>query len=260
VIAHKLFRPGAGDIDFAAVEAAVMDLRHRFHLRSVSYDPYQLASLAQRLRGRGVSMEEFPQTQANLTAAASNLFELIQGRNIVFYPNDEIREAVLNCAIIESPRGMRLAKERPSAKIGLAAALSFASLAAIRNAPARSVEDDQRAMLFAFGVRDPEYVGKPKAATAPLNYAQKQLDTERRKRICQRCKTPVMDSSYASDGLNFWHAAGRCADQIGDQPQVMPEPSINRREESREAKAARLVGEELAREVDRVARNVFGGG
>jgi phage terminase large subunit-like protein len=132
VVAHKLFRPGAGEIDFAQVEEAVMDLRSRFNLRSVTFDPFQLASLAQRLRGRGVNMEELPQTQGNLTAAASNLFELIQGRNLLAYPSDELREAVLNCSIVESPRGIRLAKERPSGKIDLAAALSFAALAAVR--------------------------------------------------------------------------------------------------------------------------------
>jgi hypothetical protein len=256
VIAHKLFRPGAGDIDFAAVEAAVMDLRERFNLRSVSFDPYQLASLAQRLRGRGVSMEEFPQTQANLTSAASNLFELIQGRNIIFYPSDEIREAVLNCAIIESPRGMRLAKERPSAKIDLAAALSFAALAAVRNAPSRSVEDDQRAILFAFGARDPEVVGKPPTT---IDYAQKRIEAERRNRKCQRCKTPVFDKSYVQSGDQFWHVSGRCADQIGDQPQAIPSPSINGHKESPTAKADRLIGQELEREADRISREVFGG-
>ncbi len=256
MIAHKLFRPGAGDIDFAAVEAAVMDLRDRFHLRSVSYDPYQLASLAQRLRSRGVSMEEFPQTQANLTAAASNLFELIQGRNIVFYPSDEIREAVLNCAIIESPRGMRLAKERPSAKIDLAAALSFASLAAVRNAPARSIEDDQRAILFAFGYRDPEYVGKHATTISSVDYAKKQLEMERRARICVRCKTPVLEASYVQGGDQYWHSYGKCADQIADQPQPTPEPTIKAPQESREKRADRLVGAELKRVVEVIKGDV----
>jgi phage terminase large subunit-like protein len=132
IVNHKLFRPQGQDIDFSAVEAAILDWNRRFHVRRVHYDPHQLQALAQRMRTHGVNMVELNQTQANLTAATSNLLELIQGRNLTAYPSDEIKRAVLNAAVIESPRGFRLAKERTSAKIDLAAALSFACLAAVQ--------------------------------------------------------------------------------------------------------------------------------
>jgi hypothetical protein len=50
-------------------------------------------------------MVAFDQTPANLTQAASNLFALITDRNIFWYPSAEIQEAVLNAAIVETPRG-----------------------------------------------------------------------------------------------------------------------------------------------------------
>lgn len=135
VVAHKCLKPVAGDIDFSALEGAIRGLRERFSLQSIYFDPYQLIAVAQRLTSIGLPMVEFPQTPANLSLAGSTLYELIVSRNFVTYASDELRAAVLNCAVIESARGFRLAKERPSAHIDLAAALSFAALGAARNGP-----------------------------------------------------------------------------------------------------------------------------
>jgi hypothetical protein len=134
LIAHRLFRPRGEDINFAEVEDAVVEFGKRFALVSVSYDPYQLEGTAQRLRARGVPMEALNQTSGNLTEAADRLFELFKAGNIALYADPDVREAVLNASVKEAPsgRGFRLAKERPSKKIDLCAALSFACLTAIR--------------------------------------------------------------------------------------------------------------------------------
>jgi phage terminase large subunit-like protein len=134
VVAHKLFRPHGRDIDFGEVQKAVLDFRSHFALVSVAFDPWQLQAIAQILRTHGIPMVELNQTSGNLTAAADLLFELFQHRNIALYPDPDVREAVLNASIKEaaSGRGFRLAKERPSKKIDLCAALSFACLTAIR--------------------------------------------------------------------------------------------------------------------------------
>ena len=58
----------------------MLDLRKRFRVRKVLFDPYQMVASAQRLARQGVKMEEFPQSVPNLTAASQNLFELLQGR------------------------------------------------------------------------------------------------------------------------------------------------------------------------------------
>jgi hypothetical protein len=132
VVTHKLFKPQGGDISFAAVEQQVTEISERFELKGCYYDPYQAESMAQRLRGAGINVVAFPQTPANLEAAASNLLRLVTERNIVSYPSDELRTAIGNCRSVETIRGFRISKIVGSRKIDLAAALSFAALAAVK--------------------------------------------------------------------------------------------------------------------------------
>src|SRR4029453_14061969 len=80
---HRVFTPAPGDpINFEqTVEATIIDWRKRFVLRAIWYDPYQMQASAQRLANAGMPIEEYPQTDPNLTAATSNLFDLIQSRS-----------------------------------------------------------------------------------------------------------------------------------------------------------------------------------
>ena len=57
-----------------------------------------------------VPIEEYPQSIPNLTAATSNLFDLIQSRGIALYPDAAMRLAVSHAIIAESSRGWRLDK------------------------------------------------------------------------------------------------------------------------------------------------------
>ena len=84
LIFHRIYQPAPDDpLDFeATIEATVLDLRKRFRVRKVLFDPYQMVASAQRLARQGVKMEEFPQSVPNLTAASQNLFELLQGRTL----------------------------------------------------------------------------------------------------------------------------------------------------------------------------------
>ena len=134
MVAHKVFTPSPGDpIDFeATVEATLLDWRKRFLLRKVWTDPFQMASVSQRLQRAGVKIEEYPQTIPNLTAATSNLFDLIQARQLVLYPNSAMRLAISRAVIVESARGWRLDKLKQQHKIDIVVALSMACLAAIQ--------------------------------------------------------------------------------------------------------------------------------
>jgi hypothetical protein len=58
------------------------------------------------------------------------LYSLIKGKNIIAYPDSDIRTHVLNAVGIETPRGFRIAKEKTSKKIDLAVALAMACCAA----------------------------------------------------------------------------------------------------------------------------------
>jgi phage terminase large subunit-like protein len=61
---HRVFQPSPRDpLDFeATVEQTLLDLRDRFAVREVRYDPFQMVAVAQRLTQAGVPMVEFPQS------------------------------------------------------------------------------------------------------------------------------------------------------------------------------------------------------
>ena len=132
---HRIFVPSSDNpIDFELmVEGTLLELKGRYSLRSVYYDPYQMAATAQRLQRKGLRMEEFPQTVGNLTAASQNLFELIKSGGISVYPDDDVRLAVSRAVALETTRGWRIAKEKTSHKIDIVVALAMAAYAAVSN-------------------------------------------------------------------------------------------------------------------------------
>ena len=48
----------------ADVEGTLLELKHRYRVREVRYDPYQMQSCAQRMRKAGINMVEFPKAGA----------------------------------------------------------------------------------------------------------------------------------------------------------------------------------------------------
>jgi hypothetical protein len=143
LLAHFVFQPSAKEpLDFEkTVESTVLNLRKRFNVREVRYDPYQMQSTAQRLIGKGIPMVEFPQSVPNLTEASQNLYELIKGRNLSVYPDEAMRLAVSRAVAVETSRGWRIAKEKASHKIDVIVALAMAALAAVQEGIAHPAID-----------------------------------------------------------------------------------------------------------------------
>jgi phage terminase large subunit-like protein len=131
---HRIYQPLPDQpIDFeVAIEDTIRDLRKRYRVRGVLYDPYQMQASAQRLRREGVPIEGFPQSVSNLTEASQNLYELIKGGNLVTYPDAAVRLAVSRAVAVETARGWRIAKDKQSHKIDVVVALAMAALAAVR--------------------------------------------------------------------------------------------------------------------------------
>jgi hypothetical protein len=94
-----------------------------------------MAAVAQRLTRRGAPMFEWPQTTSNLTDASSNLYGLINGRNLVIYPDEATRLSVSQAIAVETARGWRIAKEKAKHKIDFVVALGMACHAAIKQKP-----------------------------------------------------------------------------------------------------------------------------
>jgi Phage Terminase len=134
LVNHRIIQPSAEQpIDFeATVETTLIDWRRRFNLRAVFYDPYQMIASAQRLTREGLTMVEYPQTVSNLTEASQNLFDLIKGRNLVAYPDEQIRLAISRAVAVETARGWRIGKDKQTHKIDVVVALGMAALAATK--------------------------------------------------------------------------------------------------------------------------------
>jgi hypothetical protein len=136
LVNHRVFQPTPDKpLDFeATIENTVREFARRFSVRSVHYDPYQMAAVAQRLQASGIRMREYPQSVPNLTGMGSNLYELIKSGGLAVYPDDALRLAVSRTIALDTPRGIRLAKEKTSHKIDVVIALAMASLHAVEQA------------------------------------------------------------------------------------------------------------------------------
>lgn len=135
LVAHRVFQPSPEEpLDFeASVEATLAEMARSFRVVEIKYDPYQLVSVAQRLARAGLPMSEFAQTVPNLTEASSNLYELVKGRNLVLYPDADIRKSASQAIAVETSRGWRIAKEKARHKIDIIVALAQAALGAAKS-------------------------------------------------------------------------------------------------------------------------------
>lgn len=130
---YRVWKPsGIVPLDLeVTVEAYLREIHIQGTLRVAYCDPWQAARTIGILKGAGLCIEEFPQTVANTTRMAQTLYDLLKGRNLVLYADDELRQQALNTIAVETPRGLRIAKEKASKKIDLAVALSMACVAAL---------------------------------------------------------------------------------------------------------------------------------
>jgi phage terminase large subunit-like protein len=135
---RRVFQPSPDSpLDFeATIERTLLELRRRFWIREIRYDPWQMQAVAQRLTTTGLPMIEFAQSVPNLTEASTNLYEAIKGHNLIAYADPDVRLAVSRCVALETPRGWKIAKERTSHKIDVVIALAQAVLGATQQGQA----------------------------------------------------------------------------------------------------------------------------
>jgi hypothetical protein len=166
LVYHRIFQPSPEHpLQFeATIEATLLALAQRFHLREVRYDPYQMAATAQRLLAAHVPMVEFPQTQGNLTEASQNLYELVKSAGITAYPDDDIRLAMQRAVAVEMPRGWKISKTTASHKIDVVVALAQAALGAVGAASKRPLIVSPEAVATSRGFGSASGVVRPSSA------------------------------------------------------------------------------------------------
>ena len=149
----------------------MLDLKRRFWLREVRYDPYQMSPSRNDSPPPGLPMVEFAQSVPNLTEASTNLYELLKGRNLTVYSDDDLRLAISRCVALETSRGWRIAKEKASHKIDAIVALAQAALGAVQQGQVASGVDldfQQRAQAI---FREQSRVRSEHADAAPGSHA-----------------------------------------------------------------------------------------
>jgi phage terminase large subunit-like protein len=142
---YKIWKPSPGQP--INLEASVEFYLRRIYnnpgvfVARILVDPFQMARSVQTLQAAGLPVEEYNQTQGNLTEATEALYSVLTTRGIRLYNAPDLREHVLNSVSVETPRGIRLSKQKTSNKIDGAVALSFAVLAAVQAGKPLSAED-----------------------------------------------------------------------------------------------------------------------
>lgn len=127
----------AGGIDLDETIGAEIARLHREHnVQACRFDPWQMASIANRLQRAGVKVIEFPQS-AQRTASDQSLYDAITSRSLATFPSPVLRESIRCAAGKDGPRGYRLEK-RPGDD--LTVALSMAHFGATTPKRWRDIE------------------------------------------------------------------------------------------------------------------------
>jgi phage terminase large subunit-like protein len=130
---YRLWKPsGQEPLDLeSTVEAYLREIASQGNVRAVLVDPWQAARTIATLKAAGIPIEEFPQTVGNTSRMGSTLYDLLKGRNLKLFADEDLRQQAMNTIAIETPRGFRISKEKASRKIDAIVALSMACVAAL---------------------------------------------------------------------------------------------------------------------------------
>jgi len=118
-----------------------------------------MAASAQRLLRHGIPMYEYTQTLGNLTDCSQNLYDLIKGRNLLAYPDEQIRLAISRAIAIEKTRGWHIGKYKQTHKIDIVVSLAMASLAAVRSQATAGFDMDTYSLAYGDGTEVPDADG-----------------------------------------------------------------------------------------------------
>jgi hypothetical protein len=149
-------RKGKPTIDLAeTIGAEVLRLHEAGCIDCVVYDPYQLHSLAIDWEKKGIKTIELPQSAAR-TEADQALYDAVIARTVRHYGDPTLTEHIYNAVALETPRGLRLAKEKTSLKIDASVALSMSRWGADERQAKAGEVSTQPNIFYDYAGADPE--------------------------------------------------------------------------------------------------------
>jgi hypothetical protein len=121
-----LFRQHKPTIDLeATIAAEVLEMHKAGQVAAVICDPFQLHTSIIAWERAGIKVIELPQSSGRVEADQS-LYDSVIARAVRHYNDPTLNEHIKNAVAIETPRGLRIAKEKTSQKIDACVALSMA--------------------------------------------------------------------------------------------------------------------------------------
>ncbi len=113
---HRIWTPQEDDpIDLeATVENYILAQRRKFNITEVAYDPRDLQQTMVRLRKAGIKCEEITQNNSTMTAASQTLYDLLKWKNLLCYPDDELKAHVQNAVAQQEAKGFRIVRQGKS--------------------------------------------------------------------------------------------------------------------------------------------------
>lgn len=125
-------KPTADDdwrVPVLEVEQTIREACKRWKVREVAFDPYLWTRSAQILAAEGLPMVEFRQSPQRQTAATNDLHSAAVNGQFTHSGDEALRRHVLNATVLESDKGIRIAKasrSRSAGKVDLCTALMMA--------------------------------------------------------------------------------------------------------------------------------------
>jgi len=128
-----------GYIDHDPIEAKIVELCEDFPVARIACDPNYFTRSMLRLQNEwGLPVEEFRQTNVQMSAASMMLLDVLREGRGRHGGDPELTEQVLAAGVKETPYGWRLTKIQDDLKIDAAVALAMASYLAEGEAVART--------------------------------------------------------------------------------------------------------------------------
>jgi phage terminase large subunit-like protein len=118
----------------ADARAEVAQLHGSLRVHEVVYDPYMFGESAEILEEQGLTMVEFPQTDARMAPASETLYELIREGRLIHDGDPELRRQMLAAVPSQTERGVRISKRKSKKRIDAAVALAMAADRAVHGA------------------------------------------------------------------------------------------------------------------------------
>ena len=126
------------EVSVADVEAAVLECWRLYRRPKVRLDPWQMIGVAQRLRLRGVQVEEWSYSAQRYGAMASTLFALLRDGMLALYRDDALLDELANVRLKETLPGQVRIDHDPDKHDDQAVALGMAATALLERPAGRA--------------------------------------------------------------------------------------------------------------------------